>query len=72
MSSENFARAEKRLGVGLIEPNKVNDVLAMILHVSNKRLQGDLSKIIDLHEENSFIHSDLRKEGCKVCSNNKY
>ena len=50
------------LGVGLIAPNAVIDMLATRLWVENKRLQGDLSKIIEVHEENSFIDSDLRKK----------
>ena len=43
--------------VGLIEPNTVIDMLAMRLCVANKRLQGNVSKIIEIHEENSFIDS---------------
>ena len=34
----------------------------MILWVGKRRLQGDLSKIIEAHEENSFIDSGLRKK----------
>ena len=37
-------------------------MLATRLWVGNKRLQGDLSKIIEAYEENSFIDSGLRKK----------
>ena len=39
------------------------DVLAIQLCVGNKILQGDASKILEVHEENSFINSGLTKEG---------
>ena len=68
-----FLHVQKtRLGVGLIAPNAVICMLAMRLHAGKKRLQSDLSKIIEVHQENSFIDSGLRKEGRKVCSNNKH
>ena len=49
----------------MIAPNKVIDILATRSWVGSKILQGDLSKIIDVHEENSFIDSGLRKKGEK-------
>ena len=58
--------------VGLISSNAAIDMLVIRLFVGNKRLQGDLSKIIEVHEEYSFIDSDLRKEGRRVFSNNKH
>ena len=59
---------KKRLGVRLIEPNTVIDVLVLRLHVGNKTLQGAVSKTLEVHEENSFIDSGLTKEGRKVNS----
>ena len=44
----------------------------MRLYVGTKQLQGDLSKIREVHEVDSFINSSLRKEGRKVYVNNKY
>ena len=44
----------------------------MRLHVGSKRLQGDLSKMIEVHEENSFIDSGLRKEERRLFSNNEH
>ena len=49
------------LGVGLIATNAVIDMLATKLWVGNKRLQGELSNVIEVHEENSFIDRGLRK-----------
>ena len=60
------------LGVGLIEPNAVIDVHAMMLHVGNNRLQGDLSKIIKVKEENRCIDCGLSKDGRKAYSKNKH
>ena len=36
--------------------------------VGNKRLQGALSKTLEVHEENSFIDSRFTTEGRKVNS----
>ena len=47
-------------------------MLATRLWVGNKRLQGDLSKIIEVHEENSFIDSVLRKKERREESYAKY
>ena len=44
-----------------MSPKKAIDTLAMKLWVGNKRLQGELSNVIKVHEENSFIDSGLRK-----------
>ena len=65
---DNFPRKllhvqKQRLGIGSIEPNTVIEMLVMRFHVGNKRLQGDVSKIIEVHEENSFIDSGMTKEG---------
>ena len=51
-----------RLGIGLIEPNTVIDTLEIRLCVGNKRLEGDVSKIVEVHEENIFIDSGMTKE----------
>ena len=65
--SRKFSHVQKlRLGVGLIEPNTVIYMLATWLHVGNKILQGDVSKIVEVYEENSFIDSGLTKEGSKM------
>ena len=53
------------LEVRLNKLNSLIDMLATILWVGNKRLQGVLSKIKEVHEENSFIDSGLRKKGEK-------
>ena len=53
---------KKSLGVGLIAPTAVIDMLATILWVANNRLKGDLSNTANVHEENSFIDSGLRKK----------
>ena len=71
---DNFPRKllhlpKSRLGVGLIERNTVIEILAIRLHVGNIIFQGDVCKIVDLHEENSFIHSGLTKDGRKMHSN---
>ena len=63
---------KKILEVRLITPNVVINMLAMRLCLCNKILKGDLSKIIEVQEENSFIESGIRKEGRKLHSNNKY
>ena len=47
-------------------------MLEMIFHVGNNIFQGDVNKIIEVHEENSFIDSGLRKEGRKDYSKNKH
>ena len=47
-------------------------MIEMRLHACSKILQGDLSKTIEVQEENSFIDSGLRKERRKVCSNNTH
>ena len=52
----------KSLGVGLIAPNTVIGILETRWWVGNKRLKGDFSKIIEVHKENSFIDSRLRKK----------
>ena len=64
---DNFPRKllcvqKKSLGVGLIVPYAVIDMIAMRLWVGNKRLQGELNNIVDVHEENSFIDNGLRKK----------
>ena len=53
---------ETSLGVGLIAPNTVIDTLATKLWVGNKRLNGKLSNVIKVNEENSYIDSGLRKK----------
>ena len=58
--------------VGLIALNMVIDMLVMRSCAGNKRIQGDLSKIIEVHEENSFVDSGLRKEEHRIFSNNKH
>ena len=41
---------------------RIGDILAIRLHVVNKRLQCDVIKIVDVHEENIFIDSGITKE----------
>ena len=44
----------------------VIDVLVMRFHVGIKRFQEDISKIIEVHEENIFSDIGFTKEGRKV------
>ena len=46
-------------------------ILAMMFHVCEKRLQGDASKRIYVHDHNTFIDSSLSKEGRKGYSKNE-
>ena len=50
------------LGVGLIAPNTVIDMLATKLWIGNNRLQGELGNVSKAHEENSFVESGLRRK----------
>ena len=73
---DNFSRkllhAQKtRFRVGLIETNTVVCILAMMFHVCEKRLQGNASKRIYVHDQNIFIDSCLSKEGRKGYSKNE-
>ena len=43
-------REETILGVGLITPNAVIDMLAIALCTGNNRLVVNLSKVIEVHE----------------------
>ena len=47
-------------------------MLSIRLHVGNKRLQGDVSKMLEVHEEKSFVDSGLTKEGIKKCINHEH
>ena len=49
------------LGIGLLEPNKLIDVLAIKLHTFNKTFRGKVSKLIKAQEEFSFIGKRLKK-----------
>ena len=49
------------LGVGLTTPQTAIDSLAMKLWVGNKRLQEEVSNVMQVHEERSFIDRGLRK-----------
>ena len=51
-----------RLGVGINAPKTTIDMVAMRVWVEKKRLKGDLRKITEAHEKNSFIDSGLRKK----------
>ena len=46
-------------------------MLAVRLHVGNKQLQGDVSKTLEVREENSFVDVRLTKEGINKCNNNE-
>ena len=50
------------LGIGLIEPNTVIDMLGIKICIGNKRLQGKVSKLMLSQEEISFIDSGLTKK----------
>ena len=58
--------------MGLIEPNKFIGVLVMRFCVGNKRLQREVSKLLEVHEENIFIDSGLTKEGRKGNSTSRH
>ena len=45
------------LGVGLITPQTAIDTLALKLWIGNKILQGEVSNVMQAHEERSFIDS---------------
>ena len=70
---DNFPRKllyvkKSALGVGLIEPATVIDYLAIKLYVGNKRAKGELTSVINIHEEISQEDSGLprrarRKQG---------
>ena len=47
------------LGIGLIEPKTAIDYLAIKLHVGNKRSKGELTSVINTHEEIISVDSGL-------------
>ena len=55
------------LGVGLMEPQIVIDLLAIKLHVGNKRREQELGGITDVHEDMGFWDSGLKRE-CQIQS----
>ena len=55
------------LGVGLMEPQTVIDLLAIKLYVGNKRREQELGGIINVHEDMGFWDSGLKRE-CQMQS----
>ena len=49
------------LGVGLMEPQTVVDVLACKMHIGNRRSTEDLGRIIEIHEESGCWKSGMPK-----------
>ena len=48
------------LGVGLIEPSEVIDLLAIKFYAGNKRMKCTFDKVIGVHEEIGFKDSKLK------------
>ena len=74
---DNFPRKllhvkKSALGVGLIEPATVIDYLAIKLYVGNKRAKGELTSVINIHEEISQEDSGLPRRARRQQGTIKY